>query len=397
MKKGIPRINPQLFKVSFLLLCCAISMGIVRPMFPLYLANIKMEPSLVGIIVSISMAGMILGESLSGMIADRFGMRLPLLLSTLVCGLTLFGFVLGTALPLLIIFSFFWGCFRVIMVGPVRGYMAEAAPPDKRATYIAVSSAILSLSRGVGALPGGIIVDRLGFNWIFYIAGILAIAGSLGVISNKKPTPMPALKNNDDLSAQTKRKWMPAFILLILIGVFGFINIGILLTYVPLLGTEVMGISATSVGLIFTVNGLATMAFSVPGGIIADKIGKCTTMILGLAICAAAMAGIVWARDFYWVLGLAVVHALGMGLFMTSAIGVLTDFITHGRLATYIGLYGGIGENSGLMLGSAVGGFVWQGLGVSATFITAVISCGIGISLCFLLKKKMVVEIRGTN
>ncbi len=392
MKKGIYQINPQLLKVSFLLSCCAISMGIVRPMLPLYLASIKLETSMVGIIVSISMAGMILGESLSGMIADRFGMRLPLLLSTLVCGLTLFGFVLGTSLPLLVIFTFFWGCFRVIMVGPVRGYMAEAAPPDKRATYIAISSAILSLSRGVGALPGGIIVDRLGFDWIFYAAGILAIAGSLGVISRKKPTPIPAIKITDRSAVQNKRKWMPAFILLIVIGMFGFLNIGILLTYVPLLGTEVMGISATSVGLIFTVNGLATMAFSVPGGVIADKIGKRTTMMLGLAICAVAMGGIAWTRDLHFVLGLAVVHALGMALFMTSAIGVLTDFVPHSRLATYIGLYGGIGENSGLMLGSAVGGFVWQWLGVSATFITALIACGIGILLCLLLKKVMVEE-----
>jgi len=397
MKQDSLRANSRLLGISFLLLCSAISMGIVRPMLPLYLTSLKLEPALVGIVVSVSMAGMMLGESLSGIIADRFGMLLPLLLGTLACGLALFGFNLGTALALLILFSFLWGSLRVLMIGPVRGYMAEIAPLNRRATYIAISSAILSLSRGVGALPGGIIADNLGYNWIFWVAGAVAIFGGLGLISIRKPVRRSAADTAPNIRDSNPKGWLPAFIVLILIGIFGFLNISILLTYVPLLGTQVMGISATSVGLIFTVNGLATMAFSVPAGVIADKIGKRTNMIAGLILCALAMGLISFVRDFYWIIGLGVIHALGMAFFMTAAISILAEFIPRGRLATFIGLYGGIGENSGLMLGSVIGGFIWESLGVSATFLTAVIACGLGIVLCFLLKRIMEPQVRNAN
>jgi MFS family permease len=269
--------------------------------------------------------------------------------------------------------------------------MAEIAPLNRRATYIAVSSAILSLSRGVGALPGGVIADRLGFAWVFYIAGVVVMMGGLGILANRSLLRRSIKHTETTYVNQSRTGWLPAFIMLILIGIFGFLNISILLTYVPLLGTEVMGISATGVGLIFTVNGLATMAFSVPAGVIADRIGKRTNMISGLALCAVAMGGLALARDFPWVIGLGVVHALGMAFFMTAAISVLADFIPVGRLATYIGLYGGIGENSGLMLGSIIGGFVWDSMGVSATFVTGVIACCVGIFLCLLLKRTLTV------
>jgi MFS family permease len=360
-------------------------MGIVRPMLPLYLADAGLEPYLLGLVVSVSMIGMAIGESFSGVISDRFGLRLPLVLSTLVCGLSLFSFLLSDAIISLFLISFIWGGLRVLMVGPSRGYMANAAPPGKRASYIAVSSAILSLSRGVGALPGGLIVDKLGYEWVFIIAGSVAIIGTYAAFIIPKFIPAAISVNSNDSDLQSRKNLILIFFILSSIGIFGFLNIGILLTYVPLLATQVIDISATSVGIVFTVNGLATMLFSLPAGIMADRIGKRLAAVIGLLICAVAMLGLSQARDFGWLLGLGIVHALGMAIFMTSALGILSDVIPPGKLATAMGLYGGIGENVGLVLGSALGGFVWEGLGVSATFYTGAIACAIGILLCIIL------------
>lgn len=374
-----------LLAVSMVLISGAISMGIVRPMLPLYLISINLEPYLLGLVVSVSMIGMVIGESFSGLISDRFGMRVPLVLSTLVCGVALFAFMLSTALPFLFFIGFLWGILRGLMVGPIRGYMADTAPPPQRATYIAISSAILSLSRGVGALPGGIIVDKLGYNWVFYIAGVVAVLGVIATIYGPKHSLQIEGTRGHQNSANNWRTTIPFFFILCIIGMFGFLNVGILLTYVPLLGTQIMGISATTVGVIFTINGLATMAFSIPVGIMADKIGKRLSMVLGLAICAGAMLGIAGTGNIWWLISLGIVHALGIATFMTSALGVLSDYMPAGRLATAMGLYGGIGENSGLVLGSAIGGFVWEGFGSSATFITAAFACALGVLMCLVL------------
>jgi len=388
MKKWLSPANRQEAGVCFLLLCGAVSMGIVRPMLPLYLNFLELTPATVGIIVSVSMAGMIVGETLSGIISDRLGMRPPLLLGTIVCGLSLIAFVFSTAVPLLLLVGFIWGGLRVLIVGPVRGFMAAVAPPNRKATYIAFTGALLSLSRGVGALPGGLIADNLGYDWVFYIAAAVVIFGSLGLIDLPKTERLTKIEPTPNTTpAQSWKNWLPPFSLLIIVAILGFFNISVLLTYLPLLGTEVLGISATSVGLIFTVNGLATMLFSVPGGILIDRIGKIPAIVVGLVICALAMGGMALTPGYGWILGLGIIHALGMAIFITATIGILTEFVTRGKLATFIGIYGGIGENSGLMLGAAVGGFIWEGLGVSATFLSAVIACGIGILFCILLAK----------
>jgi predicted MFS family arabinose efflux permease len=46
------------------------------------------------------------------------------------------------------------------------------------------------------------------------------------------------------------------------------------------------------------------------------------------------------------------------------------------------------------MLGSIIGGFVWDSMGVSATFLTGVIACCVGIFLCLLLKRTLTLPTR---
>jgi MFS family permease len=376
----------SLITVSVILGIGALAMGILRPILPLYLAEVGLNPSTLGLVVSVSMIGMVIGESLSGLVADRFGLRLPLVIGTVVCGAVMVSFVFSRAVPYLFVIGFLWGLTRVMVVGPSRGYLADAAPATKKATYLAISSAILSLSRGVGALPGGFIADKLGFDWVFYVAGGLAIAGGIAVIKSPNRPPVVAQeKITADLPGW--KSILPMYSAQCLVAVFIFLNVSIMLTYLPLLGTEIIGMSATSVGAIFTVNGLATMGFSLPMGILADRIGKRTAMVLGLLACAGAMVGFACARDFGWLMALGIVHAFGMATFMPSALGLLSVYIPPGRQATAMGLYGGVCENSGLVVGSAIGGFVWEGMGVPATFHAGAIACGLGIILCLLLGK----------
>jgi len=369
----------------------ALAMGILRPILPLYLAHISLDPALIGLIISVSMIGMVIGESFSGWVADRLGLRLPLIIGTVVCGLISFGFVLSQAVAVLFVVGFFWGLTRAAIFGPGRGYLADAAPAGKKATYLAITSAILALSRGVGALPGGFIADHLGYHWVFYVAGGVALAGGIAALAGPKNSPRLQLKSEPATpSTASRTAWrifLRPFSLQCAIAVFTFVNMAILLTYVPLLGTQIIGVSATDIGIVFTVNGLATMAFSIPLGMAADRIGKRVLMVLGLLVCAGTMVGLAFAGTFSWLIILGVVHAFGTAAFSPSALGLLSEHIPAGRQATAMGLYGGVCENSGLVAGSAIGGFIWQWLGPPATFYTGAIACGLGIVLCLLLPR----------
>jgi len=368
----------------------SLAMGILRPILPLYLAHINFDPALIGLIVSVSMIGMVIGESFSGWVADRAGLRLPLVIGTVVCGLVSFAFVLSESAAVLFAVGFFWGMTRAAIFGPGRGYLADAAPTGKKATYLAITSAITALSRGAGALPGGFIADRLNYHWVFYVAGAVAIAGGIAALTGPKASPRRIALPPDSTPEPVQTAWRSffgPFSLQCLIAVFIFINMAILLTFVPLLGTEVIGISATDVGAVFTINGFAMMGFSIPLGMAADRMGKRLLMIAGLLACAGTMVGLAFAGTFAWLIGLGVLHAFGMAAFTPSALGLLSDHIPIGRQATAMGLYGGVCENSGLVAGSAIGGFVWEWLGPPATFYTGAIACGVGIVICLILPR----------
>ena len=378
-----------LVAVATVLATGALAMGILRPILPLYLAHINLDPALIGLVVSVSMMGMVIGESFSGWVADRLGLRLPLIIGTVVCGLISFSFVVSQSVAVLFVVGFFWGLTRAAIFGPGRGYLADAAPAGKKATYLAVTSAILALSRGVGALPGGFIADTLGYQWVFYVAGGVALAGGIAAVAGPKTSPHLQLKSGPALpSAASRTAWrffLRPFSLQCAIAAFTFVNMAILLTYVPLLGTQIIGVSATDVGMVFTINGLATMAFSIPLGMAADRMGKRVLMVLGLLVCAGTMVGLAFAGTFAMLIILGVVHAFGMAAFSPSALSLLSEHVPAGRQATAMGLYGGVCENSGLVVGSAVGGFIWQWLGPPATFYAGAIACGLGIVLCLLL------------
>lgn len=373
--------------VATVLATGALAMGILRPIFPLYLAHIGFDPALIGLIISVSMIGMVIGESFSGWVADRMGLRLPLIIGTVICGLISFSFVLSETAAVLFAVGFFWGLTRAAIFGPGRGYLADAAPAGKKATYLAITSAILALSRGVGALPGGFIADHFGYQWVFYVAGAVAIAGGIAAVAGPKTGPRLQVKEQPAVSRATWRSFLAPFSLQCTIAVFTFVNMAILLTYVPLLGTEIIGVSATDVGWVFTINGLATMAFSIPLGMVADRMGKRLLMVMGLLACAGTMVGLAFAGTFAMLIILGVVHAFGMAAFSPSALGLLSEHIPAGRQATAMGLYGGVCENSGLVAGSAIGGFIWQWLGPPATFYAGALACGVGIVLCLLLPR----------
>jgi predicted MFS family arabinose efflux permease len=50
-------------------------------------------------------------------------------------------------------------------------------------------------------------------------------------------------------------------------------------------------------------------------------------------------------------------------------LGLISSMVPPRRLSTAMGLYGGIYENTGIVAGSALAGFVWSAWGPRATFL----------------------------
>jgi MFS family permease len=395
MKSGI---KAEMITVITIMGLGVLAMSILNPILPLYLTSIGVSPEILGLMFSVGMVGMVIGESAWGWIADRLGLKLPLNIGTFVSALVVIFFTLTQHVLFIFAIFFFWGIVRSALFGPGRGYIGSTAPPLRKATFMAIIAAMLSASRSLGALPSGFIADNWGFQTVFFVSSGIALLAGLIVLITLRGVRLakPAQANteapmSDQLLPLNQGISYRRFSVQCLVTSLHFLGLGVTIAFLPLLATQVIGVAATEVGILFTIRGLGAMVLGIPMGMLADRIGKRRFMILGLLVTAGAMTGTAYAPSYAWLIVFTIISSLGLTMFSPAALGLLSDSIPLNRQSTAMGIYGGVCENTGIIAGSAIGGFVWATLGPRPTFLMGAIAAGLGAVLCFsLIREKEV-------
>jgi MFS family permease len=172
-----------------------------------------------------------------------------------------------------------------------------------------------------------------------------------------------------------------------LVAAFQFFGLGVFIAFLPLLATQVVGITATQVGILFTIGGIVAIVLGIPMGILADHIGKKTCMILGIIVSIIALTAMAFIESYPWLIFLVSLRSLGMAMFNPSALALLSDSVPVQHQSTVMGIYGGFCENIGIIAGSALGGFLWTTWGHQGTFLAAAAAAVVGIAICVFLVK----------
>jgi len=87
MKKSFNQIAP----IVSILVIGMLPISILEPVLPLYLIHVGFSSKVTGVLISILWLGMIIGESSWGWIADKIGIRIPMIWGTLISGIILLG------------------------------------------------------------------------------------------------------------------------------------------------------------------------------------------------------------------------------------------------------------------------------------------------------------------
>src|SRR5882724_8572513 len=126
-----------------------------------------------------------------GKLADLFGRRMIFVvglaiftLSSLACGLA------GSA-SVLIAARVVQGVGAALMNPATLSIIAVTFPPKQRGTAIGIWAGISALALAIGPLTGGLIVENINWNWIFFInvpIGVLAILAAFAFIPESRDT-----------------------------------------------------------------------------------------------------------------------------------------------------------------------------------------------------------------
>jgi MFS family permease len=389
----LKKINTSLLVIGAIFGLEILAENTISPILPLYITSIGVTSETLGMMFSIIWLGMIISEGAWGWISDKLGVKIPLLVATFISGLLVFSFTLTKNIPAVFIIFLFWGVARSAVYGPIRGYIGANTPQAKRATFMALINGVLTISSCLGTLPSGFIVDSWGYHWSFYtsiiisiIAGLILIGGLRlhFILEQKRETQAPRPINDVALRNNSNDKRI--LIIQCLIAAFACTGWGFTFTFIPLMVTQVLGESAGKVGIIFGVAGFLTLLVSIPLGMLADRRGRKRFIILGLLISTLGLAVISFVNTYIWLLVFFTIFDIGLAMFSAASMAFLSENTSPGKQGTAMGLYGGLGENLGVITGTFIGGFLWDFAGPKM-FLVGALAGFIALLICIVFFK----------
>lgn len=181
-------MRKQLFTLYFNIFLIFLGIGLVIPVLPVYLKDLGLKGSDLGILVaSFALAQMIISP-FGGGLADKLGKKLIICIGLVLFSISEFMFAVGHSFTILVI-SRVLGGFSAGMVMPgVTGLIADISPSQDKAKNFGYMSAIINSGFILGPGFGGFLAE-VSHRLPFYFAGglgIIAFIMSLIVIHNPK-------------------------------------------------------------------------------------------------------------------------------------------------------------------------------------------------------------------
>jgi MFS family permease len=154
-------------------------------------------------------------------------------------------------------------------------------------------------------------------------------------------------------------------------------GVGILIPIAAIYAKQIIGLREQAIGVLFLAVTIAVALAGVPGGRLADRIGKPRLITIGMVIGTAGM----WLLPFGGgLLGLVVAGVLlgvSYAFVLPAWLALITELAPPGRLGLAVGASETV-QGMGVVLGPLLGGLLWDTLGPKAPFIASAIALTAG-------------------
>ncbi|MHB1415988.1 MAG: MFS transporter [Chloroflexota bacterium] len=296
-----------------------------------------------------------------GWLADIWRRRPLVLVGTAGYGAASIVYLLSGSVPMLMLGRVVHGFGLCNYTTAANAYLADIAPPRRRAEAIGFFSAAAGLGLILGPAIGFWIIDMAGFHEMFYFSAALAFSAfGISFFSRERrpppPGPRPAWTPRTGIVALDA---LPIAWMSLCLGM-GF---GPVSAFVAIYAQS-RGIG--NPGLYFTVQALALLASRAFSGRLADRRGREFVVLPGIIAAAIAVGMLPWASDFWQFMLSAAIYGMGFGMAQPATMALLVDRVApaqHGlAMSTYFtGFDLGISVSS---IGLGIVGQTW-GFGVA--------------------------------
>lgn len=352
----------------------------IYPLLPVFLtAVLGAGPAALGIIEGIAESTASLLKLYSGYLSDRVKKRK---------GWIVAGYTISNIIRPLIAFSSSWPQVLVLRfsdrvgkglrTSPRDAIIADSTPPESRGLAYGFHRAMDHSGAIVGPLLATalLLVYKDDLKTIFllsFIPGLLAVLLLLLGLREKAPSE-PRAASSTGFNFRAAWAEMPSgfrkYLFIILIFTLGNSTDAFLL-----LRAQQLGVPIALLPTIWVALHVVKMGFSVPGGMLSDRIGRKKVIIAGWAVYAFVYAAFGMASTLWHAWALFMIYGIYFGLTEGAEKALVADFAPSHLRGSAFGLYHLV-VGLGAFPASLLFGLVWQKFGSATAF-----SMGGGLAL----------------
>jgi MFS family permease len=222
---------------------------------------------------------------------------------------------------------------------PVVSLMPDLTPGPLRSQ----GNGIVNMLGGVGSLiafvAGGALLNAGGFPLPFLVAGILMIV-ALVVLVTKVHEPRQAFEPEvaKPKIRLTRSEWKSLILILVAIF-FYFVGYNAIETYFTLFATHNLGVKDGTASIILGCYAVAFLAFAIPAGFIGAKIGRRTTMLIGLAGISVCFIPMIIGTNIVATIVCLVIGGLFWGCININSLPMVLKIGGDRMIGTFTGYY----------------------------------------------------------
>jgi predicted MFS family arabinose efflux permease len=373
-----PTLPPARLTVAWLtMFLVGTELFVFSPLLPLLAATYNISAAIAGLSVTIFSLTYMVSAPAFGHLSDRIGRRRVLIYSLLGFAAANLLTASVASLPSLLAARVLAGAAAAGISPSIYALVGSAAPPDRRATWLALVVSGLLLSLALGASAGALVGAFLGWMPLFMA---LAAASSMLLWLNCRVWPhdaVPASASADPLAGTVlARRLLPTVVWSTgLYGVYTYLGTGL----------YAVGFSTGRIAQAIVFYGCGAIAGVLIGGPVADRLGVKLTAGASLAgLCACLLLlRLALDADVFVEPVLGVSSAVAQLFFPAQQAGLANDFPRQrGAVLAW--------NNSALFFGISLGSFV-GGQAVAWGDFNANLSLCAGIALIGCILTAMVV------
>ncbi|MGE7928203.1 MFS transporter [Lysinibacillus xylanilyticus] len=369
-----------------------LGIGLVIPVLPTIMNDLKISGSVVGYMVAAFAITQLIVSPIAGKMVDSIGRKIMIIAGLFIFGFSELLFGLGRTVEILFISRMLGGVSAAFIMPAVTAYIADITTLSQRSKALGYMSAAISTGFIIGPGIGGFLAE-FGTRIPFYAAGILGfLAAILSIILLKEPT-----RTSDDsesapsILGSAKRIFSPLYLIpFVLIFVLSF-GLAAFESLFSLFVDHKFAFTPSDIAIIITGSGVVgAVAQLVLFDWLTKKMGEINLIRYSLILSAVLTFAMTIVSHYFAILFVTFFIFVGFDLIRPAVTSYLSKIA--GNEQGFVGGMNSMFTSLGNIFGPILGGILFD-INLNYPYYFATIVLAIGVILALFWRKPKQIEI----